>query len=310
MIRFTVQENRCDGCGLCVLDCPAGIIAQSGGKGDGVEKGTVPICAQHPSGRSGKWGLSPFPPPSTPHVAPEDEKKCFQCRHCLAVCPTAAISVFGVNPDDSLPVSPDVWPRFEQMTHLLRGRRSVRQYHDRNVDPALIDRLLATVANAPTGVNSRLLTFRAIDDREQMQRLREKVMQALVEAARTGRIPPRLTHFHNAISAYVDRGADVIFRGAPHALIISARPQAPCAAEDVTIALAYFELLAQTAGLGTLWCGFLKLAFETLPELKSLVALPPDHHYYPMLFGPPAVRYVRTVQRDDAASIRRVKVRN
>ena len=25
------------------------------------EKGTVPICAQHLSGRSGKWGLSPFP---------------------------------------------------------------------------------------------------------------------------------------------------------------------------------------------------------------------------------------------------------
>jgi hypothetical protein len=26
-----------------------------------VKKGTVPICAKHPSGRSGKWGLSPFP---------------------------------------------------------------------------------------------------------------------------------------------------------------------------------------------------------------------------------------------------------
>ena len=26
------------------------------------EKGTVPICAKHPKGRSGKWGLSPFPP--------------------------------------------------------------------------------------------------------------------------------------------------------------------------------------------------------------------------------------------------------
>jgi hypothetical protein len=24
------------------------------------EKGTVPICAKHPEGRSGKWGLSPF----------------------------------------------------------------------------------------------------------------------------------------------------------------------------------------------------------------------------------------------------------
>ena len=29
----------------------------------GAEKGTVPICAKHPPGRSGKWGLSPFPPP-------------------------------------------------------------------------------------------------------------------------------------------------------------------------------------------------------------------------------------------------------
>ena len=27
----------------------------------GPEKGTVPICAKHPKGRSGKWGLSPFP---------------------------------------------------------------------------------------------------------------------------------------------------------------------------------------------------------------------------------------------------------
>jgi pantoate--beta-alanine ligase len=26
------------------------------------KKGTVPICAEHPSGRSGKWGLSPFSP--------------------------------------------------------------------------------------------------------------------------------------------------------------------------------------------------------------------------------------------------------
>ena len=28
------------------------------------EKGTVPICAKHPPGRSGKWGLSPFPAPA------------------------------------------------------------------------------------------------------------------------------------------------------------------------------------------------------------------------------------------------------
>jgi uncharacterized protein len=31
-----------------------------GGDDDSGKKGTAPICANHPSGRSGKWGLSPF----------------------------------------------------------------------------------------------------------------------------------------------------------------------------------------------------------------------------------------------------------
>jgi hypothetical protein len=69
-----------------------------------------------------------------------------------------------------------------------------------------------------------------------------------------------------------------------------------------------FELLAQSAGLGTVWCGLLKLAFESAPTLKSLVDLPPGHHYYAMLFGHPAVHYARTVQRDDAATIKRPNI--
>ena len=94
------------------------------------------------------------------------------------------------------------------------------------------------------------------------------------------------------------------FAGA-HLLIVSASPQSPCATEDVPIALSYFELLAQCAELGTLWCGLLKLAFLAVPELKTLVDLPPDHHFYAMLFGHPAIHYARTVQRDNVATIKR-----
>lgn len=57
----------------------------------------------------------------------------------------------------------------------------------------------------------------------------------------------------------------------------------------------------------TLWCGLLRLAFESVPELKALVDLPLGHHYYAMLFGHPAVHFARTVQRDNAATIKRVK---
>lgn len=273
MLNFLLQKDRCNRCGLCVADCPARIIEQDADK--------------------------------LPFVSAENEENCLECQHCLAICPTAAISVFGLNPENSLPVSADVWPRFEQMEHLLRGRRSVRQYCDRNVDSALIDRLLAAVANAPTGVNNRSLTFTVIDDKAKLHRLREKVMQALVEASKAGRIPARFAYIETAIAAHVEHAADVIFRGAPHVLVVSASPQSPCPTEDVPIALAYFELLAQSAGLGTVWCGLLRLAFESVPELKSLVDLPAGHHYYPMLFGHPAIHYARGVQRDNAATIKR-----
>ena len=75
----------------------------------------------------------------------------------------------------------------------------------------------------------------------------------------------------------------------------------------MSIALATFELLAASAGLGTVWCGMLKMALELAPDLKPLLDLPAEGvHYYPMLFGYPAVEYARTVQRDGAATIKRL----
>jgi nitroreductase/NAD-dependent dihydropyrimidine dehydrogenase PreA subunit len=276
MLAFSVQDARCTRCGVCVLDCPVRIIETNGDK--------------------------------LPFVSAENEGNCMACQHCLAVCPTEAISVLGLNPDDSLPVSAKDWPGLEQMTHLVRGRRSVRQYCDRNVEPALIDRLLGTLAYAPTGINSRMLSLAVIDDKEKMDRLRRQVMQALVDALKSGRIPPQAGYLQRVISGYAEHGVDAIFRGAPHALIVSAPPEARCGNEDVTLALAYFELLAQSAGLGTVWWGFFKAICEVLPELKSLVGLPPGHRYYAMLFGHPAVCYARTVQRENASAIRRVTI--
>lgn len=237
-----------------------------------------------------------------PRIEPDQESLCYQCQHCLAICPTAALSILGRNPANSLPLKAGSWPTLDQIERFVRGRRSIRQYQDENVDPALIQRLLASLANVPTGVNRRELTFTVIDDKTVMQGIREKVYKALVTAG-PGRVPEYLA---NAASAYFDKGIDRVFRGAPHALVVSAPPDAPCPNQDVTLALAYFEFLAQSAGLGTVWWGMMRSIFEALPDLKPLINLPPDHVYYAMLFGAPAIHFSRTVQRDDAAVIRRV----
>ena len=273
MLQFHVNEKTCTRCAQCVADCPSCIIE--------------------------------LPEGSVPRIRTEKEALCIQCQHCLAVCPTASISILGRKPSDSLPLTPGVLPGLDAMTHLVRGRRSVRRFRDVNVDPSVLRHLLATLANVPTGVNRRELTFTLIDDKAAMSHFREQVLVATDAAAKAGRIPERFGYLLTAASAYREQGRDILFRTAPHALVVSAPPDAPCPQQDVVLALAYFDMLAQSGGLGTVWWGMLKLVLETLPELKVLLGLPADHVYYAMLFGVPAVRYARTVQRDDAAKVRR-----
>ncbi len=275
MLYFTVDEKLCTRCRQCVLDCPSSIIEQDGR--------------------------------SVPKISRKNSIDCIACQHCLAICPAGAVSIFKRKPTDSLPLDHKLLPRIDQMNLLLRGRRSVRRYKDENVRRDLISELLATVANAPSGVNMRKLTFSVIDDKDTMGKLREKSLAGLVAAEKAGRIPEHFAYMKEAAPEYFLNHTDIIFRGAPHALIVSAGPGALCPSEDAALALAYFELLAQSAGLGTVWWGMFKMLMMVVPELKAVVGIPEDHsYYYAMLFGIPAVKYPRTVQRDDGAAIRRV----
>jgi len=269
-LDFHLDEQLCSGCGLCVTDCVTQILALD--------------AHGHPAVHSGQ------------------EAGCLQCQHCLAVCPTGAIAVAGRSPQDSLPLAPGALPSLAQLDLLVRARRSVRQYLDADVDPALIARLLLALEHAPTGVNSRRLTFTLIQDKAVLDQFRARVTGRLVAAAACGELQGRAAEL-----AQAQQQRDVVFRGAPHLLVVSAPPDSPCPQQDVSLTLAYFELLAQSAGLGTLWLGYLRRIFESVPDLKTLLGLPPDHVYYAMLFGYPRVSYARTVQREGGARIRRIE---
>ena len=274
MLNFTVDDERCVRCGKCAKDCIAEIIEQKDKE--------------------------------LPSIRSEQEENCLQCQHCLAVCPAGAISILGHNPGDSLELKAGSLPPPSQVATLIRGRRSIRHYRDENVDPWLLKNLLATVANAPTGVNRRELTFTVIDDKAAMGRFRDKALNELRQAIKDGKVTESAGYLLEAVPAWFECKQDIVFRGAPHMLIVSAPLDSPCPQEDIVIALAYFELIAQSSGLGTVWCGLVKWLLEILPELKQVLGLPVDHKYYCMLFGVPAIHFARTVQRDDAAVVKRV----
>lgn len=268
MLDFKVDEKTCTGCGLCAADCPAAIIRMDG---------------------------------KLPVIAAEDEARCYRCQHCLAVCPTAAVSIFGKDPFRSQLLA-GKWPLPDQMETLIRGRRTVRSYKDEDLAPELITRLIDTAAHAPTGRNAHQVCFTVIDQRKVMSAFRTRMMNALGKVMREGHIPEERKSFPFIIEQWETRGKDTILRGAPHLLVTSSPATAATPEADGFIAMTYFELLAASHGLGTVWAGLLKWVLsDIVPELRADLGIPEGNVIgYCLLFGRPAVRYARTVQRHPA----------
>ncbi|HEX2949078.1 MAG TPA: 4Fe-4S dicluster domain-containing protein [Armatimonadota bacterium] len=159
MLQFSVDESRCTRCGLCARDCVSKIIQQTAD--------------------------------TLPSIAIEREEQCLKCQHCLAVCPSGAISILGKSPQDSQPINRDFLPSFDQMAHLVRSRRSIRHYKQENVDQELLARLLKALANVQTGANACQLTFTVIDDITTMRRFQHEMIAAIRSATMNNAIPER-----------------------------------------------------------------------------------------------------------------------
>jgi nitroreductase/NAD-dependent dihydropyrimidine dehydrogenase PreA subunit len=266
MLEFRIDEERCIQCGACADDCPAGVIS-----------------------------LEEYP-------VITNQDGCYRCQHCLAVCPTGAVSILGRNPDDSIELEGNL-PDPQRLEILIKGRRSVRRYSSKDVDPALIDELLDIAWHAPTGVNAQSVLFTVVRDGRTMDKLRQEVMTELVRLKEAGQLPPGFAgqYLGSAVKAWQKDGTDIIFRGAPHLLVTSASKDAPCPVQDAHIALATFQLMAHARGLGTVWDGMFMMALAVMPQLVARLDIPADHLVgYAMVFGEPAVEYHRTVQRGKA----------
>lgn len=131
---FTVDRDKCTGCGLCVKVCPGGGLSLDGTK-------TVRMAPFEEYGWNGCW----------------------QCEHCLAVCPAGAVSIFGHRPEDSLP-PPAPRTAAAVLDALIANRHSCRRYQDRNVDAGVIQDVLIAgtyfeLLCASRGLGAVMMTF-------------------------------------------------------------------------------------------------------------------------------------------------------
>lgn len=266
MLNFSIDQESCIKCGVCAQDCPVKVIEM-------VED-------------------------AYPHVADGKAEECIRCQHCFAVCPTAALSILGLDPKESIELKGNL-PSPEQMEALVKGRRSVRKYKQENVDRDVLDRLMEITLNAPTGKNNQDLLLTVVDDIGSMNKLRAATYAAIKEQFVGGVVPEGMEFFASIVDLYYEKGVDILYRGAPHLIVASSPKDGPCPEADCHISLSYFELMAQSMGLGTIWDGFAKWVMTLIaPKLQELIELPEGHIYgYAMAFGNPDVKYFRTVQR-------------
>jgi nitroreductase/NAD-dependent dihydropyrimidine dehydrogenase PreA subunit len=268
MSLFNIDQKKCRRDGICVQECPAQIIVQTG-KDD-------------------------FPSP-----ADNADEFCIDCGHCVAICPHGAITRTMMPLDECPPVQKDLHPGPEQIRQFLMARRSVRKYTEASVAHDLLESLLDTARYAPTGSNKQQVHWIVFENQVEVRQLASLVidwMRLMLPETQDEYLSIRMKRI---ISAW-DQGKDRILRGAPHLVVVHSLADLPFAGADCIIALTYLELYAYALGLGTCWAGYFTSAANLYAPLSAALQLPEGHICSgAVMLGYPQYKYERIPLRHE-----------
>ncbi len=253
-----IDQEKCNGCGLCKSDCIGHVIEVE-------EKASI-------------------------------LRGCFQCGHCVAICPTGAVSIEGKDYDmaDVEEVGAGFGIDEKTMLHAIKTRRSIRHFKKTCPERAEIEKLLEAGRFSPTASNAQNVSYIVIT--EKTQELAELCIAELRklehdEDAFYSVFPPPMS-----LSRVNFRDDDFFFKGAP-AVILTLSPNEV----NASIASANMELMAASMGLGMLYVGFFTRLVKKNEAIRGFLGLKEDDRVVTCLaLGRPDVVYLRTPPRKKA----------
>lgn len=134
-----VRYEKCNSCGLCVQVCKDFSLKMVDG---------VPVVSNKPL-----FG-------------------CLACGHCMAVCPSGAIEISGreMSPEDRFVFSGlEKKTGYEQLKNLMDGRRSIRDFKDREIDADTIQKIIDAAKSAPMGLPPSDIRLIVLKGREEVR---------------------------------------------------------------------------------------------------------------------------------------------
>lgn len=267
MTIFTIDQDKCCKDGLCAAVCPCGII-------------------------NAKVNET-YPEPSK-----DADEQCINCGHCGAICPHGALQLTTMDTSSWLPTDNNLMPGFDQISQMIRGRRSTRIYKSEPVPRDTIARLIDLSRYAPTAKNSQLLQWLVIDSASELTKLKEHTIAWMRDSVEK-KDPSAIAYgFEDVLDALEDN-SDPVLRDAPGLIIIHAPQIYPLGLIDSTIAMNTFELAAAAEKIGTCWAGFFMIAAKAWKPLRDDLQLPQGHALTTaMMVGYPKYRYARLPERN------------
>lgn len=258
---FTVAAS-CTKCSACSHVCPSSIIAMTA---DG---------------------------PTLPNA-----KICIKCGHCVAVCPVAALDFSWTPLKNQTNIEKPLSITAEEAEQFLRSRRSIRSYRKLEVPTDKLEKILNIAHYAPTGGNSQSISYIVIKSSETIKALSNLTLEWIDALAKTN---ASFRQYANLSKISKETGSDMIFRGAPAAIVAVGPRKLPMARDNARFNLAYAELFAPTLGLGTCWAGFFEMSTsEYNKEVYDILGLTEEQMVVgALMVGYPKYHYKRLVDRN------------
>jgi ferredoxin len=280
----TIHEQTCKQCAQCVRICPADVLV--------MEEKRVRVST------ASRFG-------------------CIACGHCMMVCPQGSITVTGrgVSPEDLVELPPvNAKATVDALDALLRGRRSVRRFSDREVDAEVLERIIEMASSAPMGippwdvgcvvVNGRdkvqALAAEIVKGYEQMLKMFKpwvlKLMRPFLGRAKYEQFSSFILPLAEELVAARCEGRDTLFWDAPAVIVFHHSPYAD--GTDEAIACTYAMLAAESLGLGTTIIGSAPPILQRNKSLLARLAIPAGNKpATALIVGHPAAPFQRAIRR-------------
>lgn len=239
--EIMVNEELCNGCGLCVKACSDFSLVLENDKA---------VISNH-----ALFG-------------------CIGCGHCMAVCPTGAIEIHGrtISPADlfSLPTRESV-ANYNQTISLLQSRRSIRKYKNITIEPEIIKKILDAARTAPMGLPPSDVNVLILDSKEKTRVFAQNfciylegmkwfvsdwflaIMKPFVGKANNEIFKGFVKPLFKTYTEGMQNGKNLVNYDAPLAMYFYGSPYTDPA--DPIIAATYAMIAGESLGLGTCMLG-------------------------------------------------------